>query len=494
MSWFNRLSLLLLTLNGLPIWADVESHFADLQTDPKALYAFFKDMPKGGELHYHLAGGAYPETMLALAASHQGCLNPTTWAVTVNAKNCGGIWAKDALTQPAIYNQVIRAWSMKDFNPQQESGHDHFFATFEKFMPIVDHYSPELLADILERAASQKLSYMELMILPDKAQSIAFAPKQLKLDDLDAPTKQLLANPSFEQTIQYTRSETARLLPEARALLGCSRNPKLPVCQIQVKFQYYILRELPLNQLFAQALNGFAAASQSPDLVAVNIVQAEDSPITIANYKAQMRIIDFLHQRYPTVQLALHAGELAKDAVTPEHLRFHIQEAVVKGHAKRIGHGVSIAKEDNALALLKMMREKDIAVEINLSSNDRILGVTKKQHPLRFYLKHAIPVVLSTDDEGVLRTDLTSQYVRAAFEHGLSYSQLKQINRNGLSYAFLPGLSLWEDNSQAKPVAHCVDLNSKSCLAWVKHHHKARLQRQLELDLLQFEKAWQTST
>ncbi len=56
-----------------PIYASVDSYFSHIKKDSSALYAFFKTMPKGGELHYHLAGGAYPETMLALAANGNYC-------------------------------------------------------------------------------------------------------------------------------------------------------------------------------------------------------------------------------------------------------------------------------------------------------------------------------------------------------------------------------------------------------------------------------------
>jgi adenosine deaminase len=83
------------------------------------------------------------------------------------------------------------------------------------------------------------------------------------------------------------------------------------------------------------------------------------------------------------------------------------------------------------------MRIKKIAVEISLSSSATILGVTGAWHPLRQYLKAGVPVVICTDDEGVSRSDLTNEYVRAVLEHNLSYAELKQISRNGLEYSFL---------------------------------------------------------
>jgi len=44
-------------------------------------------------------------------------------------------------------------------------------------------------------------------------------------------------------------------------------------------------------------------------------------------------------------------------------------------------------------------------VEINITSNDLILGVSGKNHPLPIYRESGVPVALSTDDEGVSRIE-----------------------------------------------------------------------------------------
>jgi adenosine deaminase len=174
----------------------------------------------------------------------------------------------------------------------------------------------------------------------------------------------------------------------------------------------------------------------------------------------------------------------------PDDTRFHIRDAVYIGHANRIGHGVDIAHENNPEDIMRYMKQHGIAVEINLSSNAALLNIKGKQHPLNYYLAHQVPVVLSTDDEGILRTDLTSQYVEAVFVHGLDYLTIKQINRNALTYSFLAGKSLWIDPSRANAVSECADLNSNACLQFVKKNEKARLQRQLEIELSRFEERY----
>jgi adenosine deaminase len=89
------------------------------------------------------------------------------------------------------------------------------------------------------------------------------------------------------------------------------------------------------------------------------------------------------------------------------------------------------------------MAQKHIMVEINLSSNDGILGVKGNEHPFPIYRAAHVPVALSTDDEGVSRIEITHEYVRAALEYHLTYQDLKQLARTGMEHNFLPGASLW---------------------------------------------------
>jgi adenosine deaminase len=117
-------------------------------------------------------------------------------------------------------------------------------------------------------------------------------------------------------------------------------------------------------------------------------------------------------------------------------LRFHIRDSVRKGHASRIGHGVSVMYEDDATALLREMAARKVLVEIALTSNDLILGVKGKTHPLKTYLQYGVPVALVTDDMGVSRSTHTQEYLKAVQDHGLDYRTLKKMARNSLDYAF----------------------------------------------------------
>jgi adenosine deaminase len=249
-----------------------------------------------------------------------------------------------------------------------------------------------------------------------------------------------------------------------------------------------VLREFSKEQVFAQVLAGFMLASTDPRVVAVNFVQPEDGQTAMRDYRLHMRMMDFAKHVYPNVHVTLHAGELASGLVPPEGLRFHIREAIETGHAERIGHGVSVMYEKDSLGLLELMRQRHIAVEIALTSNDVILGVKGKDHPFPVYRKYGVPVTIATDDEGVSRTHLTQEYQRAVLTYGLSYADLKDIVRNGLEYSFLPGTSYWSDGRYRVPQRACAaGSESRACRSFLAGSEKARVEFDLENRLRRFE-------
>ena len=188
--------------------------------------------------------------------------------------------------------------------------------------------------------------------------------------------------------------------------------------------------------VFAQVLTGFALARMDPRVVGFNLVMPEDAAVPMRDFSLHMSMIDYLHRLYPDVHITLHAGELVASLVPAQGLTFHIRESVEKGHAERIGHGVDVMGENDAVGLLKMMAERHVLVEIALTSNDGILGIRGAQHPLATYLKYGVPVALATDDQGVSRSDMTHEYLRAVQDQHLDYATLRQMARNSLVYSF----------------------------------------------------------
>jgi adenosine deaminase len=203
---------------------------------------------------------------------------------------------------------------------------------------------------------------------------------------------------------------------------------------VSFRFIAQIPRNSSPDNVFVQTAIAAELIRTEPQVVALNFVQAEDNLVARRDYTRQMQIVAFVAKDIP---VALHAGELWLGLVPPPDLTFHIRQAVETAQARRIGHGVSLAFEHDMEGLLGEMRDRRVAVEINLTSNDIILGVRGKDHPLPTYLAAGVPVVLSTDDAGVSRINLTNEYFRAARDYGLTYRALKAIARNALVHSFL---------------------------------------------------------
>ena len=133
-------------------------------------------------------------------------------------------------------------------------------------------------------------------------------------------------------------------------------------------------------------------------------------------------------------------------------------------------------------------------VEISLTSNDVILGVSGKDHPFPLYRQFGVPVALATDDEGVSRIDLTHEYMRAVQTYSLSYRELKQMVRTSLEHIFLPGERLWRaPDNFTQAVSACAkdslggEKPSSACSAFLKSSEKATQQWELERRFRQFE-------
>jgi hypothetical protein len=136
-----------------------------------------------------------------------------------------------------------------------------------------------------------------------------------------------------------------------------------------------------------------------------------------------------------------------------------------------------------------------VLVEICLTSNDVILGVSGDRHPLPVYIKYGVPVALATDDEGVSRSDMTHEYLRAVETYGLSYAELKRMARASLEHSFIAGDSLWGDGPGKRYVPPCeISLRSSgipnsACKAALERSERARVQWQLERAFTEFERS-----
>lgn len=493
------MSLLLTSLFSLSASAntghDINQYFASILSNKSALMKFLADMPKGADLHNHLAGASYAENLIADETSNNFCINDKDDSAVRNTKCQSNHWVYQLALNAPLYNRVIDSWSMRNMDPTKGNMHDHFFSAFSKFSALSSAHRSEILAEAMQRAADEHTLYLELMYTVDDSKAPQLA-KNMTWSTNFAQMRSQLFQLGINKIVSAIPATLTTMTDQARTELGCDTNPDKTACHVKVRYLCQIGRQMPPQQVFAQMLMAFELASRDSRVSGLNLVQAEDNPSALRNYDLQMQMLDYLHSVYPKVNISLHAGELTPLVVAPQYLHNHIRAAILTGHAQRIGHGIDIEGEDNYQDTLNKMAQNHILVEINLTSNDDILGVSGTQHPLPVYLQNNVPVALSTDDEGVLRTDLTDEYTRAAQSYSLSYATIKQMDRNSLTYSFAPGESLWLDADAATPVTACAkdtlgsNAPSGACKTFLAKNEKASLQWQLESDFSKFEQPY----
>ena len=515
--------------------------FAKIRHKPALLRAFVASIPKGGDLHNHLTGAIYPWLLVKYVDAdphHQRwCVKPSNDDQVIIDRHClhdGGLLLDTMPVGSSNYMHLIDDWSME--NEQIKAphfGHNHFFRVFAAQAELAGfaRYRADMLASLMQQAALEHLDYLELFIMPDffshhHDSSDYYANDYLShgffkqpsyagmLDAIQAlNTHGFITRVVKDNVIRPTRT----LMMEAKKRLHCGMQTAKRGCKVVVAFQYEAIRVTPLRDTFANLYAGFLAAHLAPNLfVGVNLVAPEDNYIAEKDYLAQMRMIGDL-QKYMTqtygkhIHVSLHAGELTDQIVSSQHLKSHIYTALTVANADRIGHGLDVWSEEKAGHRdFKLLKHGHHLVEINLSSNQKILGVCDGlsycirpqykgtyNHPFYDYVKQGIPVALSTDDQGILYTDLNHEYFLATKRYPLSYIQLKNIDRNALTYSFIPGKNLWRRYGDYQSfVSPCTLDNpyqknkkiSMSCKKFLKHNLKARLEWHLESQFAKFEK------
>jgi adenosine deaminase len=479
-------------------WEQAASdRFDALLTNPAGLEAFLKAVPKGGDLHNHLSGAVYAETYLDWAMNDGDCINTTSYAAV---SSCGSGTAA-VPTNGTFFDAIVRAWSMEGFVAGAESGHDHFFATFGKYGLVAGAHRDETIADVLKRAADENEVYVETMFnLAKNVGSLSASVWSGTLTANDLPTlyNQLTTNAGFATAVTNDVAVVNSAKSGYRAVLGCDDVTAPAACDVGVRFIAQVSRTGPNDQVFGQLVGAFEMASRTNQIVALNLSSPEDDAASIANYNLHMAMLDFLHTKYAStspLHVTLHAGELTA-AYLPANSTantFHIRAAVETGHAERIGHGLDIMSETDPAGLMAAMAANKVAVEVCLSSNVQILEVSGTAHPLAAYLAAGVPVALATDDQGVSRSSMAGEYMRAALDQHLTYRQLKTLARNSLEHAFLPGPSLW--TTIGTPVSACAptdtmgigDMPSAECAAFLATSERAQMQWKLEGRFLAFE-------
>ena len=428
-------------------------HYAALiaGAEPKLaeLTMFFTQMPKGGDLHHHYSGSIYAEQYVDFLDKQGLCVNKQTYRIETDKAVIAAERAKPAKERNCLssaevhaddhtWRELVQRWSNKDFANHgaiQPPPDRLFFQTFGYFGPVSNANFAEGLQELKKRAIAENVSYIETMFkMAPAVGNPQFDARAWQLVNDDAGLKIELNNwmetlardPAFNQTL----GDFVARIDEAAAGIDDER--------FTMRYQTYVLRLLNPSQVFSSMVGAFKAAALGGKIVGVNIVGQESTAVSMRDYTLHMKMFRFLKSVYPEVKVAMHAGELAMGDVPPEGLKFHIDQALVVADADRIGHGIDLAHETNAIGIMRKMRQDDVPVEINLTSNAFINGLEGESHPVTLYRKYGVPYVISTDDAGVTRHTLSNEYVLFASRYKPGYAEMKKTSYNSIRYAFLP--------------------------------------------------------
>jgi adenosine deaminase/adenosine deaminase CECR1 len=413
------------------------------------LTMFFSQMPKGGDLHHHYSGALYAEQYVDFLDKQGLCVNKLSYRIETNTavieaeralppaqRSC--LSSGELVADDATYRELLQRWSSKDFHNHgavQPPPDRQFFQTFGFFGPVSNANFHDGLLTLKQRAIAENVSYIETMFkLAPFAQDGAFDARAWQQGEDDAAFTALMRSQlaALDADAGFNRGVADYVARIADAAAGIDDD------NFTMRYQAYVLRLLAPSQVFSSMVAGFKAASQSELVVGVNIVGQESQAVSMRDYTLHMKMFRFLKTQYPKVKVALHAGELALGDVPPEGLKFHIDQAVNLAGADRIGHGIDLAHETNVLALMAKMRAAGVPVEVNLTSNEFINGVSGANHPVTLYRKHGVPFVISTDDAGVTRHDLSHEYMLFASRYKPGYAEVKKLSYDSVRYAFLP--------------------------------------------------------
>ena len=477
------------------------AYFSKIKSNAVLLRDFFLEMPKGADLHIHLDGAVWAESYIRWAAEDGLCIELNSHTITIPPCNelHGKPPASQVLANNVLYNEAIDAMSMRDFVPGAESGHDHFFNTFSKFSAVVPLRTGDMLAEVVRRAADNGVMYLEPIFPPGV--DLTDVVNQVEYMEDYALLRERLIQEGVFSAIPASIDYLSATINKKDEILRCGTGLAHPGCDVALRFIPYTVRTESNLQVFAQFLFNSELVKRDSRFVSHDLVAPEDDPSSLENYTAQIEMLRYLRSVYPEVKITLHAGELWPPYAEGEDLTFHIRQAATLAGAERIGHGVDLTYEDGYPEIIDYLKSNDILVAILLTSNDDVLDISGSEHPFPLYLDAGVPVMLSTDDPGVERIDLTHEYVRATQSYDLSYETVTYLNHNGLQYSYLPGKALFSTTNPPVVVEPCrndvlgAEEPTGECTKFLSDNDRASVQWELKRRLNKFnQKLWAIPT
>jgi adenosine deaminase len=408
-------------------------YFQSLRENSEELLGFFKKMPKGADIHHHALGALRPSDILKKAVE-LGLWIDTSNGWLYTEEQASSVPIAEFQLRENAENFCLEKWTILGFDRNDNTA-TYFFEVFFKIWAVFNGHEIFWLKKILDEAASESILYIETLIeCPSISEKIYQIAENFEVEMDENATEE-----DFNKFFSYLSENGLEELKNETINLCDSWIESVSDHQTLLRFQLYTVRNLSPKSVLAQLILSFSAAANSENIVGVNLVAPEYDELSLKYYSLHMRFCRWLSTIFPNVNLALHAGELTDKLVESEHLKFHIFEAISVAGAKRIGHGVDLMTESNRNYIFDMMAEKPVPIEILPESNDFILAVSGEEHPFESYHRSKVPIVVASDDPGVLNSNLSAQYKMLAIDFPyLSYNDFKEFAFNSIRYSFSP--------------------------------------------------------
>lgn len=368
------------------------------------LYEFLRRMPKGADLHAHADAifpireqvrflADHPELVVGIDADNFGQIR---YAGVGMAE--GFVTMKECLESGYTVDTFRRIWTILGAAEGADRW-EYFESIFTRCGTICA--TPSLVEDYYTRVM---LYY----------HSIGVEHLELRCPFFGSREDALMRGMAFQRALKSVR-EVDPLF--TLRIVGCAGKNKI----WDPQFSNLIENAMYVRQMVKDVYRG-----NTDLLVAIDIVNEEDTSYSLARYEDRIREIVANH---PGLKLTLHAGE---------SLRGENNEIAIalRCGIDRLGHGFNLYRYP---ALLKEVLEKDICIEVCPVSNVA-LGYCDdlSKHPAATYRTEGIPVVICSDDAAYQADEpLVADYLGVTIGWDLSLDDLKGLCRESIVRSFL---------------------------------------------------------
>ena len=474
--------------------SEMEKKFDFIKKSKAALFSFFSMMPKGGNLHHHFSNMSYAEAYINFLMKQDFYINVRNFVILVSLDNIreepsNYVKFKELSASELMEYKLhlMKIWDTKEFYDTL-SKDLFFFSIFGQFdlgRNNNDYHAS--LQTLKTKALNQNISYMESMFLycqyslvqekhasalNDFNEKLVAFNEKLKHVAYPYPVEIITEFNALAHAI-YDTCKTEIIAAanahneKVKQALGNDINDE----NFVIKFQNFVFRNQNPIDVFISLAASFHSSSTSSDINGVNIVSAENAENALKFYDLHLLFYRFFEKKYPKETYALQAGELSSASVGAEYLGTHVRKTLMLRNLRRIAHGLDIVYDRQVFDTLMQIQNRNeiskelqnyydlnfdinylekshienkpfLAFECNFTSNEYLFNLKPDMHPVSLFSKYNIPVVICSDDEGIISTNITEQFVTLTYTHDFTYKEIKKMCFDSIRYANIKDLEI----------------------------------------------------